>query len=100
MNNFNIGGGHFNDGPREMHKATCSSCGKECEVPFRPSADRPVYCKVCYSARKNKTISTPKLESKPKEAVPVQPLHTEKPPVVKPAAHKGKKKPAKKIKKK
>ena len=29
-------------GPREMSKATCSDCGKECEVPFKPSGDRPV----------------------------------------------------------
>ncbi|HMK46364.1 MAG TPA: CxxC-x17-CxxC domain-containing protein [Methanocella sp.] len=35
------------DGPREMHKATCSDCGKECEVPFKPAEDRPVYCRDC-----------------------------------------------------
>ena len=34
--------------PREMHKATCAECKKECEVPFKPSGDRPVYCKDCY----------------------------------------------------
>ncbi len=34
-------------GPREMHKATCSDCGKECEVPFKPAEDRPVYCRDC-----------------------------------------------------
>jgi CxxC-x17-CxxC domain-containing protein len=34
-------------GPRDMHKATCSDCGKECEVPFRPAEDRPVYCRDC-----------------------------------------------------
>ena len=33
---------------REMHKATCADCGKECEVPFKPSGDRPVYCRDCY----------------------------------------------------
>jgi len=33
---------------REMHKATCSECGKECEVPFKPAEDRPVYCRDCY----------------------------------------------------
>jgi CxxC-x17-CxxC domain-containing protein len=37
---------------REMHKATCSDCGKECEVPFQPKADRPVYCRDCFSKRK------------------------------------------------
>jgi CxxC-x17-CxxC domain-containing protein len=35
-------------GDREMHKVTCSDCGKETEVPFKPSGDRPVYCKDCY----------------------------------------------------
>ncbi|MEE6245765.1 MAG: CxxC-x17-CxxC domain-containing protein [Thermoproteota archaeon] len=33
---------------REMHKATCSDCGNECEVPFKPKDDRPVYCKDCF----------------------------------------------------
>jgi len=33
---------------REMHKITCSDCGKEAEVPFKPSGDRPVYCKDCF----------------------------------------------------
>src|SRR5512146_3090309 len=23
-------------GNREMHKATCADCGKECDVPFKP----------------------------------------------------------------
>ena len=33
---------------QEKHKATCSECGKECEVPFKPIEDRPVYCRDCY----------------------------------------------------
>ena len=40
-------------GPKEMFKATCAECQKECEVPFKPSGDRPVYCKECFSKRKN-----------------------------------------------
>lgn len=36
------------DGPREMHKITCSECGKESEVPFKPRGDRPLFCKDCY----------------------------------------------------
>lgn len=39
-------------GPREMHKATCSECGKECEVPFKPIDGKPVYCKECYMKKK------------------------------------------------
>ncbi|HII99912.1 MAG TPA: DNA-directed RNA polymerase [Candidatus Methanomethylophilaceae archaeon] len=34
--------------PREFHKATCSDCGQECEVPFKPTQGRPVYCRECY----------------------------------------------------
>ena len=46
-------GGGYGGGPREMHKAICEECKKECEVPFKPSGDRPVYCKDCFSKRKN-----------------------------------------------
>src|SRR5437870_6441555 len=28
--------------PREMFNATCSSCGQAAQVPFQPSADKPV----------------------------------------------------------
>lgn len=45
-------GGHGFGGPREMHKAVCAECKKECEVPFKPSGDRPVYCKDCFMKRK------------------------------------------------
>jgi CxxC-x17-CxxC domain-containing protein len=38
--------------PREMHKATCADCGKECDVPFKPDGTRPVYCRECYSKRR------------------------------------------------
>ncbi|MFA6445684.1 MAG: CxxC-x17-CxxC domain-containing protein [Candidatus Paceibacterota bacterium] len=34
--------------PRTMHSATCSDCGRACEVPFRPIGDRPVHCKDCF----------------------------------------------------
>lgn len=46
-------GGGFSSGPREMHKAICAECKKECEVPFKPREDRPVYCKDCFSKRKD-----------------------------------------------
>ncbi len=31
-----------------MFKTTCSNCGKECEVPFRPTTGKPVYCSECF----------------------------------------------------
>ncbi|MGA2768231.1 MAG: CxxC-x17-CxxC domain-containing protein [Candidatus Bathyarchaeia archaeon] len=36
---------------KEMHKAVCAECKKECEVPFKPDGSRPVYCRECYSKR-------------------------------------------------
>ncbi|MFC1643752.1 CxxC-x17-CxxC domain-containing protein [Candidatus Omnitrophota bacterium] len=38
---------------RKMHKAVCAQCKQNCEVPFIPRANRPVYCKTCYSNRRN-----------------------------------------------
>ena len=35
-------------GPREMHKAVCDNCGRDCEVPFKPSGDKPIYCSDCF----------------------------------------------------
>lgn len=47
------GGGFRRDfGPREMHKAKCSDCGKDCEVPFKPTEGKPVFCKECYAKKR------------------------------------------------
>jgi CxxC-x17-CxxC domain-containing protein len=46
------GRGGFSSGPREMFTATCSSCGREAQVPFRPSGAKPVYCSDCFSSRR------------------------------------------------
>lgn len=32
----------------EMHEATCSKCGKSCQVPFRPTGSKPVFCSDCF----------------------------------------------------
>jgi len=34
--------------PRQMFPAVCADCGKDTEVPFQPSQDRPVYCSDCF----------------------------------------------------
>jgi CxxC-x17-CxxC domain-containing protein len=36
----------------KTHKAVCTDCGKECEVPFKPDPSRPVYCRECYTKRR------------------------------------------------
>ncbi|HEY3425895.1 MAG TPA: zinc-ribbon domain containing protein [Negativicutes bacterium] len=45
------GGGRGNYQQREMHEAVCAECGVTTQVPFRPSGDRPVYCRECFSKR-------------------------------------------------
>jgi len=44
-----FGGGRGGDrGPVTMHDAICDSCKKACEVPFRPTGEKPVYCSDCF----------------------------------------------------
>lgn len=49
-----FGGGRGGDsrGPVTMHKAVCDECHKSCDVPFRPSGDKPVYCNDCFSSKR------------------------------------------------
>lgn len=53
-----------NDGPREMFKTVCSSCGKECEVPFKPTNGKPVYCSECFD-RISPRNEAPRREDRP-----------------------------------
>ncbi len=43
------GGGDRKERP-DMHSAVCSTCGKRCEVPFRPTGDKPIYCSSCFES--------------------------------------------------
>ncbi|NYZ75198.1 DNA-directed RNA polymerase [Candidatus Micrarchaeota archaeon] len=52
-----FGGPRHSMGPRQMYKATCSDCGKECEVPFQPTDGRPVYCEECFSKHRKPRTS-------------------------------------------
>jgi len=45
-------GPSFDRGPREMHKAICSECGQECEVPFKPTEGKPVFCRDCFAKKR------------------------------------------------
>jgi CxxC-x17-CxxC domain-containing protein len=35
-----------------MYAVICFECGKDTEIPFKPSGNRPVYCKECFAKRK------------------------------------------------
>lgn len=66
MGNFDRGGrgGGFRprfgnrDSERQMHRAICDKCGKECEVPFRPSGDKPIFCSSCFENNRGAERST------------------------------------------
>lgn len=45
----------FRNKPREMTTVTCSTCGKETQVPFKPVLDKPVYCDDCFKDMKSKS---------------------------------------------
>lgn len=36
-----------------MHRAICAECNKECEVPFKPFGDKPVFCRNCFKNRED-----------------------------------------------
>lgn len=58
-----------NDGSRrsfEMHKAICDNCGKECEVPFRPTSGKPIFCSDCFE-RKNSSSDSRRYEGRNNE---------------------------------
>jgi len=79
---------------RVLHKAICADCNKECEVPFRPSQDRPVYCRDCFSKRKGVGSFKGKVYNRPLEAEPAHVSHADKPQGGEKKKFFGKKNPA------
>jgi CxxC-x17-CxxC domain-containing protein len=48
MGNFNR---NKKSGRSQMHGAVCDECGRNCEVPFKPSGDKPIYCDECFQGK-------------------------------------------------
>lgn len=49
MGNFNRNSSYSRGGSdRETFKAKCDDCGRDCDLPFRPTTGRPVYCRDCF----------------------------------------------------
>ncbi|OGZ43223.1 MAG: hypothetical protein A3J55_02395 [Candidatus Ryanbacteria bacterium RIFCSPHIGHO2_02_FULL_45_17b] len=44
------------DNRPQMHDATCNKCGKRCQVPFRPTGERPVYCSDCFEKERGDSM--------------------------------------------
>jgi CxxC-x17-CxxC domain-containing protein len=38
-------------------RTTCSQCGKETTVPFRPTQGRPVFCRECFQQRRTEAAT-------------------------------------------
>ncbi|MCL4365945.1 hypothetical protein M1437_01830 [Patescibacteria group bacterium] len=77
MANFNrgnrSGGGRgferrdFNRGSRrpvQMHQAVCDNCGQSCEVPFRPTSGKPIFCSNCFEKNRNSDSRPSNFEEK------------------------------------
>lgn len=43
-----FGGSRGSDRPVTMHQAICDNCGKDCQVPFRPTSGKPIFCSSCF----------------------------------------------------
>jgi CxxC-x17-CxxC domain-containing protein len=43
--------------PKVETRTTCSQCGKETTVPFRPTQGRPVFCRECFQQRRTAAVS-------------------------------------------
>jgi len=42
-----------------MHDAVCDECGKDCQVPFKPSGEKPVYCSDCFEKKGGRSSNRP-----------------------------------------
>jgi len=42
-----------------MHDAICDECGRNCQVPFRPSGDKPIYCSDCFEKKGGRESNRP-----------------------------------------
>lgn len=90
---------------RTLYEAICADCHKVCEVPFRPSEDRAVYCKECFAKRRagGAGKAFPVLTPVALAPKPVSKLAVSQPPASPPSAtgkRSKKHQPAKKAKKK
>jgi len=44
-------GGGRDSGRPQMHDAVCDNCGKDCQVPFKPTSGKPIFCSDCFDQK-------------------------------------------------
>lgn len=59
---FQKRGGFERGGDMPTFKATCAECGKSCDVPFRPTSGKPVFCNDCFGAKREMEDRAPRKE--------------------------------------
>lgn len=66
--NRNFGKPRFNREQGQMYQAICANCGKQCEVPFRPTGNKPVLCRECFQNNRSSDLrrSEQKVFDKPR----------------------------------
>jgi len=75
---FGGGGRSFGGdrGDRQMFDAICDNCGKSCQVPFRPTQGKPVYCSDCFEKMggrdRDQSSDRPRFEDRPPRPQPPQ----------------------------
>jgi CxxC-x17-CxxC domain-containing protein len=43
----------------ESFPAVCDDCGSSCTLPFKPSSDKPVYCRDCFKKKQSSNSKRP-----------------------------------------
>jgi CxxC-x17-CxxC domain-containing protein len=43
--------GRRDRGDVQMTKVVCSGCGNDCQVPFKPTSNKPVFCDECFAKK-------------------------------------------------
>lgn len=61
-NRFGSSGRNFTDRDSRRflkHSAVCDECGKECQVPFKPTSGKPIYCDECFEKKGRRNSNRP-----------------------------------------
>jgi len=47
----------------DLYDTTCAKCGQRTKVPFRPTGEKPVYCRDCFEKEAPRSRDAPRRES-------------------------------------
>jgi CxxC-x17-CxxC domain-containing protein len=56
---YGNGGGGFR-AERQMYPAVCDDCGRDTQVPFQPTGNKPIYCSDCFAVRRQQQSAYPR----------------------------------------